>query len=152
MTTGNGLRMKVELTRLAARHGVSLDRDATLPLYPAADRDVVVEGRASDTTIDLRRCRFAPVAFGYPLPKAMPPLMYRHTRPAGEVTALAYDSSGALLVSAVVRDAGARMCPAFSVAATVNDYEIVDPDDPARGWMGLRRGRRHRDLEVAPEV
>ena len=53
MVHGQALRMRLELQRLAQRHGVVLADAVTLPLVSYSDHDLIVEGYASTSDIDL---------------------------------------------------------------------------------------------------
>ena len=128
--TGEAFAMRIRLARLAARHGVAA-QPVSIPLAPPSDRPVIVEGvAASATTVDLSRMLFR--EFAFPLPvfswEKRPPLLYRHGEPAGEIEALEYDRDGSLRVRARVDHVEARRCNAFSVCATVHDYELRNED------------------------
>jgi hypothetical protein len=60
------------------------------------------------------------------------PLLYKHRadQVVGRIDALEYDDAGQLLIRAHVTHELARRCNAFSVCATVREYEIVNPERP----------------------
>ena len=94
---------------------------------------MILSGLASTPDLDLHRTRLRAYCLGYPLPKYCKhvPLLLKHRadEPAGEIESLEYDDRGGLLIRARVDDPTARRCGAFSVAVTVRDYAIRDPDD-----------------------
>jgi YD repeat-containing protein len=66
------------------------------------------------------------------LPWRLPPLLFRHREPAGEILSLDYDARGRLIVDARIDHPEARRCSGLSVAATIQRYELRDQDDPER--------------------
>src|SRR5262249_48968993 len=61
-------------------------------------------------------------------PSKLPPLFYRHIADViGTVDELAYDDKG-LRVSVTTDHAQAKCCGAFSIAATIREYELRDTD------------------------
>ncbi|UQD70493.1 hypothetical protein JEY40_31720 [Bradyrhizobium japonicum] len=95
---------------------------------------MTLSGLASTVDVDLTRQKFRGWAFdnlclllkGYP----RPPLLFKH-RPdqvAGIIRHLGYDDRGQLQISADVDHPLARRCNAFSVCATVLQYEIRNAD------------------------
>jgi hypothetical protein len=140
-TAGQALRMKVELARLAARHGVAPSPPVSVPSAPPSAGPQILAGFASTPHVDLERVRFRPFALGW-LPWRMPPLCHRHgAAEVGVITELAYTESGALRICCTVDDDAAKLCNAFSVTATVSDYTLVDTDGPnfyavvKNGWL-----------------
>jgi hypothetical protein len=130
---GQALRMKYQLAQLARRHRVAApDVDpAPLPLLPAVDHDVFVEGFATTPDVDLQRTRFRGWCFSFLPWERKPPLLLRHAgEPVGEVLDMRYSERGALWVRAHVRDRTAARMPAFSVAGAVENFELRDVDDP----------------------
>ena len=103
MVHGQALRMRLELQRLAQRHGVVLADAVTLPLVSYSDHDLIVEGYASTSDIDLTRMKFRSHAICWPpfTRAGDVPLLYRHdpAQPAGRVDSLDYDDRGRLLVA-----------------------------------------------------
>lgn len=97
---------------------------------PRLDHPQVLEGYASTCCLDLDRVQMRRFAFGYPLPKDLPPLLFKHDvdQPAGRVQSLEYDDEGNLRIRAVVDHPLARRMGAFSIGAKVLDYEMRDAD------------------------
>lgn len=128
--TGEALRMKIELARLASRHGVSPKPFAPVEPLPAADGDWIVQGLASPSVVDSERCRFASNCW---TPFGDVPLLYRHDsdRPAGKILELRNTVEG-LYVRACAVDSEAKRCQFFSVAATIHAYQLCDVDDPEK--------------------
>ena len=75
---GQALAMQLALTRLQKRHEVPTDL-FVIPLSEAVDHDLVVEGFASTTDIDLARNWFSKHAFT--IPEQPVPLLYKHDPP-----------------------------------------------------------------------
>jgi hypothetical protein len=140
--TGKALRMRLELSRLAVRHQISAPSPVVVPLASPSDEPIVLAGFACTSHIDLERTRFSKHGLGW-LPWRLPPLLYRHdsTTIAGTIDELAYTDDGALWIRCVVTNDAAKRCNAFSVAATIHDYELVDVDSPnfyavvRNGWL-----------------
>lgn len=64
------------------------------------------------------------------LPWRLPELLYRHQAGAiGTVDALEWTPAG-LRVTCTTDHPAAKLCGAFSVSATIQDYAIIDADDP----------------------
>jgi hypothetical protein len=140
-TVGQAMRMKVELARLVTKHGVAPSPPVTIPLAPPVDGPVILSGYCSTPHVDLERVRFRPFALGW-LPWRMPLLCHRHGAvEVGEIHELAYTDNGSLRIRCTVRDDAAALCNAFSVTATVYDYELVNVDSShfhavvKSGWL-----------------
>lgn len=147
MKHGQALRMRVELARLANRHralspektGIVQAGSSFLSSHHSVSDIVfpspchvpaILDGYASTPDIDLERVKFRPYCLGW-RPWRLPPLYYRHdtSRVVGEISELYYDN-GQLRVRATVTDDNAARCGAFSIAATITDYELRDEDSP----------------------
>ena len=83
MTTA--LAMQSELRRLMQKHGVATPETVNVPPLDAPDHDIIVEGIAADDSIDLQRMKFRKWAFTLMATDPLPPLLFRHGEPAGEV-------------------------------------------------------------------
>jgi hypothetical protein len=83
-------------------------------------------------------------AFAFPLPPDVRsiPLLYKHRAEvvAGTVDHLEYSHDGSLFIRATVTHELARRCQAFSVGASILDYEIVNPD--STDFYGLIKAAR----------
>lgn len=125
------LGMRYQLSRLQRAHGVTV-HPVTIQLAQPTDRAQVLSGYAATTTRDLQHQQFGGWAFGAVHRYAPPPLYYKHDqmREVGTIDSLSYDAAGALLITATVPDPLARRANAFSVGATVVDYELVNADTP----------------------
>ena len=154
MVHGQALRMRLELQRLAQRHGVVLADAVTLPLVSYSDHDLIVEGYASTSDIDLTRMKFRSHAICWPpfTRAGDVPLLYRHdpAQPAGRVDSLDYDDRGRLLVRATVTHPEARRCAAFSMlvprcCATSCATTIVRAAFTPRAADAVGRGVAHTD-------
>ena len=132
-STGNALAMRVQIKRLCVQHRVQPE-PIKIPLSNPTDHPMVLEGYASTDDLDLDRTKMRPYCFGYPLPKSCRavPLLYKHdpTQVAGTIDELAYDELGNLQIWCTVTHPLAKRCGAFSIRATVNEYEICDADSP----------------------
>lgn len=118
MSGGLAMQMRLDLARLAQRHRVAPTNSCALPLAEPASRPVLITGIACADTIDQERMRFRSRSLTF-LPWRLPPLLFRHREPAGEILKLAYDARGRLLVEARVDHPEARRCSGLSVAATI---------------------------------
>jgi hypothetical protein len=58
MTTGLAMRVKIELARLAQRHGVTMPAYRTEPPLPPCDGAMILSGFASVPCVDLERTKF----------------------------------------------------------------------------------------------
>jgi phage head maturation protease len=126
--------MSLKLQVLMQRHRVH-NQPCKIPLVDPVEHDMMIEGYCSTCDIDLVRCKFRPYAFGYPLRREYRnvPLLYKHdpNQVAGTICDLEYeDGTGSLCVWCTVTHPMAKRCGAFSIAATVNEYEIVNGDTP----------------------
>ncbi|WP_439407937.1 hypothetical protein ACNJX9_04405 [Bradyrhizobium sp. DASA03076] len=127
--TGEAIRMRLELKRLARKYRIAPAQCSPTAPLPPVDGDWVFEGFAAPTVIDHERTKFAPHCW---LPfKSDIPLLYRHGRPAGEVLKVRATDEG-LHVRALVRDNESKRCTHFSVAATIHGYQLRDIDDGER--------------------
>lgn len=125
---GKAMALRLSLGRLCKDRGVART-PVVLPLLPSVDLPQILCGLASTTAVDLDRCKFRPFAIvnvGKFIEQ--PPLLLKHDvdRVVGRIEDLDYDDRGNLRISARVDDPVARRCPAFSVAAKVIEYEIID--------------------------
>jgi hypothetical protein len=121
----NSLTLRRSLAELTARHGVQAARRA-VPRAPSTETAMVLTGYASTPDIDDERMRFAPRCFGE-LPGHLP-LLFEHEEPAGTVDALSYTDDGSVRIVCTVTHEAARRCNAFSVAALVRGYELVNTE------------------------
>ena len=133
MTIGLAFRMRAELARLSVRHGFAA-RPGVIPLSAPVDGVQVFEGIAAAISIDNERVRFRPYAIALPgmLRQPNPPLLFRHDRNqvAGEVIELTHKSDGSLGIRCLVDHEEAKRCGGFSVAASIQAYELREIDDP----------------------
>ena len=134
MSTGDALAMRLKLRTLMQRHRIQ-NQPCKIPLSEPVDADLMAEGFASTNDLDLDRVRFRPYCFGIPtitFRRGYPPFLVKHdpNRIAGQISELAYDSVGNLLIAATVTDGLAKRMGAFSIRAVVNDYTIVNGDTP----------------------
>lgn len=131
MTSGLAFQMRIQLAKLALRHGV-VAKPTRIAAEAAASVPVILEGVcASAVQIDSHFQVFRPFAF--PLPTfswdKMPPLRMRHGAvDVGSILAFSYDRTGSLRVRARVEDRQAAALNAFSICATVHDFEIINQD------------------------
>jgi hypothetical protein len=119
------LAMRVAIKRLQRQYNVAPVAHA-IPLAPAVDYPVIVEGLASTGHLDGDRTKVSPFAFGLLRPV---PLLFKHREPAGSVEAISYTADGAVWIKARVTHYGAKMCGAFSIACRVLQYQIVQGPD-----------------------
>ena len=131
--TGLALKMRTELRDLSRRHGLS-PKPITVPLTMATNHPMILEGYAHTVDLDLDRTKIRGWAFGPPwmLRQNPPPLYYKHDpkQVAGKIVETDYDLEGNLLVRAEVHHPLALRAGAFSVAATVRDYELRETQGP----------------------
>jgi hypothetical protein len=124
----NALAMQLELKRLALKHGATSE-PCILPLTePASPHDLIIEGFAATCDVDRSRMKFRPWAFTVIPWEPLPPLLFRHGRPAGKLLEMRHDDRGRLFVRALVTDPEAKRCGGLSVAATVQTWELRDVD------------------------
>jgi hypothetical protein len=103
------LAMQLELKRLSLKHGIHPAPFTATPCI-APDHDIAVEGFASTDDIDLARQKFRKWAFDFLPWGPLPPLLYRHTEPAGEILEMSHDERGRLTVRARVTHPEAKKC------------------------------------------
>ena len=86
MTAATGLAFEMNLKprHLMRRHSHA-PRSVILPLASPVSGDVIVEGLASTTDIDLDRVAFRRNAFPLVFKAPLPPLLFRHGEKAGEI-------------------------------------------------------------------
>jgi hypothetical protein len=121
--------MQLQLRELARQYGVALpSAPPPEPMLPPTD----------DYSVDAERVRFPRHAL---LWSRLPPLYYRHQPTViGAIQELRYSDQG-LHISSTTNHREAVCCPAFSVAVTVNRFEIVDASTPnfyaldTSGWI-----------------
>ena len=123
--SGKALEMNLRLKHLMRKYGTSIEPHI-LPLNDPMSGDVMVEGFASTTDVDLDRVSFR--AYAFPLAGTLPPLLYRHGAVAGEIRELGYDAKGNLRITARVTHEYAKRCPAFSICARITGYEMREAD------------------------
>jgi Caudovirus prohead serine protease len=142
--TGKALELQTTVARLAARHGIKPPVPRTLAPVPAlGSGPIVVEGYVTVPAPDLERIVFRKHALGWH-PRQLPPLYWRHdtSKIVGVVNSLDYDDVG-LRASVTVADgrSAAALAPAFSFAASIADFAVVDADTPRyraevrAGWI-----------------
>jgi hypothetical protein len=121
------LRLQTQLRQLRHEQDLYLENPKELDLLSAITLPIMMSGIASRaTSLDAERIRTAPRAFGELPDPASIPLRLEHkedTHP-GVITELVYDPLGSLLITCRVTDSNAAMRPAFSVAASVDEYEV----------------------------
>jgi phage head maturation protease len=129
---GTALAMRLKLRHLMQKHRVH-NEPCKIPLTAPTEYPMHLEGYCTTDSVDGDRCAFRKYAFGYPLRRQYRdvPLLYKHdpNQVAGKIDDLEYDF-GNLCVWATVTHPEAKRCGAFSIAATVIDYEIVNGDTP----------------------
>jgi phage head maturation protease len=124
--SGTALRLKVELSRLAEKHGV-VAAPQVLPLLDPIHGPVAATGQATTISRDLTRMQFAPWCFGMSIDATKVPLLLRHdpAKIVGRVVSLSYDRQGALQAHVVItEEAGIRM-PSYSVGCDVVRYRLT---------------------------
>ena len=128
MTTGQALKMKVELAALMRRHGIT-QVPYSLPLAPATPCPMTLSGFASTNDIDAERMRFRGFAFGLLRPSCVQ-LLFKHdsSQPAGVVEKLSYDPYGRLQIECRVDHELGRRLGAFSVGCRIRSYAIHRAD------------------------
>ena len=125
--TGEAFTMRLQLARLMQRHQVAPEPHHPIAPLAPVDHDVIVEGYCAPAVVDRERTKFAPHCW-MPFQREIP-LLYRHQgQPVGEVQEVRCDDRG-LYVRALVTDPAAKLCPFFSVAATIHGYSIQHADD-----------------------
>src|SRR5215207_5988249 len=129
MTSGTAMQMRIDLSALIKRHGITPPRFTPLPLLPATDHECSVQGLVSPSTVDRERMKFATLCWT-PFAKEIP-LLYRHQkdRVAGKLLDIE-TRYGGLFVRARVTDPEAKRCPYFSILATIHRFELRQVDDP----------------------
>src|SRR3954447_9919121 len=125
------LGMQLVLRKLMARHNV-IPEPHIVPLLEPVDHDMILSGFASTDDLDLMQQKFRKWAFTLGRFEPLPPLLFRHGEPAGEILELHNDDSGRLVIRARVTHPLAKRCSHFSVGATVQKWELRDADDPAK--------------------
>jgi hypothetical protein len=133
LSTGNALKMRLQLKQLGVRHRVASE-SVSIPLFDPTDHPVEMCGYASTDDIDNDRTKFRPYCFAFPklFRHGYPPLYLKHdrSREVGTIDHLQRDELGNLQCWVTVADPEAKRYPAFSIAATVNEYEIRNEDTP----------------------
>jgi hypothetical protein len=120
-------RLQAQLRQFRHERDIYLENAHELELLTAIALPVMMSGIASRATIlDAERIRTAPRAFGdLPDPVSIPlRLEHKEDTNPGTITELAYDELGSLLITCRVTDPHAAVRPAFSVAASVDEYEV----------------------------
>jgi hypothetical protein len=132
------LRMQSTLRLLRHERGVTLDPAPTLPLLDPAVGPLIMRGVASKaSTRDFDGVVTAPRAFGL-LPVSVPlRLDHDDATDAGTIEELAYDADGSLLITARVTCPKALRRPAWSVAASIDEYVV----DERTATATIRRAR-----------
>ena len=122
----NGRALKQKLMQLMREHRVAPIVREPLPLLPSVVCSQIAEGYAATSDVDSDRMSFLAGSLIWDdLGKI--PLLVRHSdKVAGKLLSLDYRPDGRLLVRAQVDDPEARNMPAFSVAATVIEFEVRD--------------------------
>ena len=120
-------RLQAQLRQLRHDRDIYLANPPELDLLSAIQLPVMMSGVACRaSTMDHERIRTTPRAFGnLPDPASIPLRLEHdeHTNP-GTITELSYDVLGSLLITCRVTDAKAAIRPAFSIAASVDEYEV----------------------------
>jgi hypothetical protein len=132
---GMALQIKSELAALARRHRTPPAIPCLLPLAPPSSGPVRITGIAA-------RYKFCTWK--------LPPLLYRHREPAGEITFIGHDTLGRLVISARVDLPDARRCEGLSIAATVGAFKVLDGDDP-RAYRALITAATLDEVSLTPE-
>jgi hypothetical protein len=124
---GVGARLGLEAKRMMRERGVMVEAFGPLPLAPPSDGPVLVRGVASRVEIDDECMMLMPFALEWDSAR-LPPLRLRHgTEVVGDIIALEYSRLGdELRIDARVDDPEAARAPAFSIAFTPAEYELVD--------------------------
>jgi len=141
--------MEAQSARLQAHHRVAMPQPVPLPLAEPVDYPLIVEGLASTFDFDSARCAIAPYALSWPC-DPLPPLLYRHNQVAGKIRELSFDDHGRLRIRAYVDHPEAKRAPAFSIAFTVLQFEIINPDSPT-GFHSLVRKGVVTECSLTPE-
>jgi hypothetical protein len=127
MILSKALRMQSQLRQLRHERDIYLSNAPELELLPAIPLPVMMSGVASRCfQLDAERIRTVPRVFGdLPNPATIPlRLEHDETTSPGTITELSYDGVGNLLVTARVTDPRAAVRPAFSIASSIDDFEI----------------------------
>ena len=133
---GKGLELQLRIKRLMRQHGIeqTVWDLCHVPMVASVEQPQILTGYASTTHLDRSRMRFRAYAFRFPLARksAPVPLYYKHREDerVGRIDALEYDAAGQLLIRCTVTHELARRCAAFSVGATVREYQIVNAERP----------------------
>jgi hypothetical protein len=130
---GEAMQMRFRLAWLASQHGVAPPAREVMSLSSPSDHPLYVEGIAvAADVIDSDRMAFRKYCFPLLSWAKPPPLLYRHDpkQIAGEIDTIDYDARGNLRVRALVHHELARRCPAFSIGARVDRYEIRNAERP----------------------
>ena len=123
------VRLQAQLRQFRFERDVYLSNPPELDLLTAIQIPIMMSGIASRaTTLDVERVGTAPRAFGdLPDPGSIPlRLEHKEDTNPGAITELSYDDVGNLLITCRVTDAHGAIRPAFSISASVDEYE-VDP-------------------------
>ncbi|MET4273237.1 MULTISPECIES: hypothetical protein [unclassified Bradyrhizobium] len=122
-----GFELKQRLAELAKRHNVAPSERPAMALLSRVTVPQIVDGIAATPDVDSDRMSFARGSLSWPALDQLP-LLVRHNpdKSAGKILDLTYSADGRLLVKAQVDDQEARCMPAFSIAATVSEAEIVN--------------------------
>ena len=125
MTFGSSFALRAKLAKLAVHHGVAPEPSVHIPLAPPSAEDVIVEGLASTSDLDLTRMRFSQGALSWSGNPRDIPLLVSHDRDrvAGEILDLRQRSDG-LWIKARVTDPEARRLGAFSIGGSVTSYTL----------------------------
>ena len=121
------LRMQSQLRQLRHERDIYLSNAPELPLLPDINLPIMMSGVASwAMTLDTERIRAARRVFGDLPDPATIPLRLEHDEHTnvGTITELFYDSDGSLLITCRVTDARAAVRPGFSIASSIDTYEI----------------------------
>jgi hypothetical protein len=120
-------RMQAQLRGLRHEQNIFLNDAPELDLLTAISLPVMMQGVASRAmSLDAERIRTLPRVFGDLPDLASVPLRLEHREDTnvGAIESLAYNDAGDLLIICRVTDQGAAMRPAFSVAASIDEYEL----------------------------
>jgi hypothetical protein len=147
----SGFLLRVQLAKLAQRHRTAAT--ASKPIALAApvppDHTVILRGLAATDHTDQTRMKFAPFAIRN-VGRCFPPLLHRHSEPAGEITSLQYDPTGTRLSIAcnVTHDA-AKTYGGFSVAVTIEKYELHNVD--SKNYYALVTSAVCNEISLTPD-
>lgn len=123
----NGLMLRTQLARLHQQFDVVKDAVVIKP-SPATAGAMLLSGYASTVTIDLDRMKFENNSMTW---STMPKLLFKHDadQVAGTIDDLHWDAKG-LKITATVDHQQARTMNAFSVAVSIHQYQIINPNSP----------------------